>query len=58
VVEGAPEAVTEEVSAEDAVALARRYVAEGLSASEAAKRAAAESGRRKGEIYKQLTTEG
>lgn len=57
VVEGAPETVAEEVSPEDAVALARRYVAEGMSASEAAKRAAAESGRRKGEIYKQLTTE-
>lgn len=57
VVEGAPETAAEEVSPEDAVALARRYVAEGLSASEAAKRAAAESGRRKGEIYKQLTTE-
>ncbi len=57
VVEGAPQTVGEEVSAEEAVALARCYVAEGMSASEAAKRAAAESGRRKGEIYKQLTTE-
>ncbi len=57
VVEGAPAVSDEEVSAEEAVALARRYVAEGLSASEAAKRAAAESGRRKGEIYKRLTTE-
>ncbi|MBE6768162.1 MAG: 16S rRNA (cytidine(1402)-2'-O)-methyltransferase [Ruminococcaceae bacterium] len=57
VVEGAPEAAERQVSAEEAVALARRYVAEGMSASEAAKRAAAESGRRKGEIYKQLTAE-
>ncbi|MBO5797476.1 MAG: 16S rRNA (cytidine(1402)-2'-O)-methyltransferase, partial [Clostridia bacterium] len=57
VVEGAPEEEKTEQSPEDALALARRYVAEGASASEAAKRAAAETGRRKGEIYKQLTTE-
>ena len=57
VVEGAPEEEKTEQSPEDALALARRYVAEGASASEAAKRAAAETGRRKGEIYKQLTAE-
>ena len=57
VVEGAPEEEKTEHTVDDALALARRYVAEGASASEAAKRAAAETGRRKGEIYKQLTTE-
>ena len=36
---------------EQAVALAHAYAAEGLPATEAAKRAASESGRRKGEIY-------
>lgn len=39
------------VSLEDAVALAREYAAEGLSQSEAAKRAAKETGRRRNEIY-------
>lgn len=39
---------------QDAVALARSYLAEGLSASEAAKRAAAETGRRKSEIYREI----
>jgi 16S rRNA (cytidine1402-2'-O)-methyltransferase len=41
-------------SEEDAVALARSYLVEGLSASEAAKRAASETGRKKGEIYREL----
>jgi 16S rRNA (cytidine1402-2'-O)-methyltransferase len=41
-------------SVEDAVALARGYVAEGKSPSRAAARAARESGRKKGEIYARL----
>ncbi|WBY63601.1 MAG: Ribosomal RNA small subunit methyltransferase I [Thermocaproicibacter melissae] len=53
VVEGA-EKKDEPKSEEDAVALARSYLAEGLSASEAAKRAASETGRKKGEIYREL----
>ena len=40
---------------EDAVALARGYLEDGLSVSEAAKRAASETGRKKGEIYRELT---
>ena len=38
-----------------AVALARGYLAEGMSASEAAKKAAAATGLKKGDIYKKLT---
>ena len=54
VVEGA-EKKDETKPEEDAVALARGYLADGLSVSEAAKRAASETGRRKGEIYRELT---
>lgn len=39
---------------QDAVALARSYLAEGLSVSEAAKRAAAETGRRKSDLYREI----
>jgi 16S rRNA (cytidine1402-2'-O)-methyltransferase len=39
---------------EDALALAGRYLAEGMTASEAARRAAAETGRAKREIYSLL----
>lgn len=38
----------------DAVKLAEEYRAQGLSASEAAKRAAVETGRKKGEIYREI----
>lgn len=41
-----------EYTLEDATALAKKYVDEGLSASLAAKRAASETGIKKGEIYK------
>jgi 16S rRNA (cytidine1402-2'-O)-methyltransferase len=54
VVEGAKKK-DEPKSEEDAVALARSYLEEGLSVSEAAKRAASETGRKKGEIYRELT---
>lgn len=57
VVEGAPPDAAPGTE-RDAVALAREYLADGLSASEAAKRAAAETGRRKGEIYRELARGG
>lgn len=55
VVAGAAPAQTKEVPVPDAVALAREYVEAGASASEAAKRAAAETGMKKGDIYRRLT---
>jgi 16S rRNA (cytidine1402-2'-O)-methyltransferase len=57
VVEGAPQKCEPEPE-QDAFALARAYLADGLSASEAAKRAAAETGRRKSEIYRELARGG
>lgn len=54
VIAGAPEPEPEALPEQDAVALARSYLAEGLSVSEAAKRAAAETGRRKSEIYREI----
>ncbi len=53
IVEGAPE-VREEYTSEDAVKIAKKLMAEGLSASSAAKEAAAVTGVKKGEIYKQM----
>ena len=41
----------------DCITLARNYLAEGMSASEAAKKAAKESGMKKGDIYKALVEE-
>ncbi len=41
----------------DGISLARTYLSEGMSSSEAAKRAAKESGMKKGDIYKALTEE-
>ena len=46
---------TSEYTLEDAVKLARDYMAEGNSASSAAKTAAAETGFKKGDIYKLIT---
>lgn len=57
VVEGAAPAVQEAASPDEAAARARRYMDEGASASEAAKRAAAECGLHKSEVYKLLTKE-
>ena len=54
VVEGAPYTKPEPETEQDAVALAKKYLAEGLSASEAAKRAASETGRKKNEVYREL----
>lgn len=47
----------EEISLEDAVSLAKVYMAGGLSVSMAAKQAAKETGVKKGEIYKALQEE-
>lgn len=41
----------------DGITLAKNYLAEGMSASEAAKKAAKESGMKKGDIYKALMEE-
>ena len=55
VIEGAAPAEAPAVTLEEAAALAADYAAEGLPASEAARRAAAETGCKKGEIYRLLT---
>lgn len=57
VVEGAAPTESPAFTPEQAVSLARDYVAEGLSASDAARKAAAESGLKKGDIYRLLTKE-
>lgn len=57
VIEGAA-ARSDELSPQDAIAAARRFVDEGMSASEAAKRAAAMSGLSKGDIYRELINHG
>lgn len=43
---------------EDAVSLAKELAADGLSASEAAKQAAAQTGIKKGEIYRRMAENG
>ncbi len=55
VVGGAAPAEAPPMTPEDALALAQDYVQEGVSPSEAAKRAAAETGCKKGDIYRLLT---
>ena len=57
VIEGAAPAEAPAVTLEEAAALAADYAAEGLPASEAARRAAAETGCKKGEIYRLLTVQ-
>ena len=54
IVEGAAPTEAPALTPEQAAALARGYVEEGLSTSEAAKRAAAETGLKKGDIYRLL----
>ncbi|MDR1463916.1 MAG: 16S rRNA (cytidine(1402)-2'-O)-methyltransferase [Oscillospiraceae bacterium] len=54
VLAGCPPAETAPVPLEDAAALARSYASDGLPPSEAARRAAKETGRPKGEIYRLL----
>ena len=55
VIEGAPAPEREAAPAQDAAQLARAYLSQGLSASAAAKRAAAETGRKKSDLYRSLT---
>lgn len=55
VVEGAAPAPPEKADVEDGAALAASYMQDGMSASEAAKRAAAETGLKKGELYRRIT---
>ena len=57
VVEGATPAEKEAATPEQAAQLAKAYVAEGMSPSEAAKTAAAECGLKKGDVYKLLIKE-
>lgn len=57
VVGGAPAEERQALTPEEAARIAERYVAQGMSASEAAKRAAAESGCKKGDIYRLLIQE-
>ena len=54
VIEGAPVPVEEPLTLEEAIELARTFLEEGASVSEAAKRAAKESGHSKAEIYKKI----
>lgn len=55
ILEGGKEEVKEEMTLSEAVDLANNYIAEGIKASDAAKKAAAESGLKKNEIYRELT---
>lgn len=57
VIEGAAPAADTPRTPAEAAAIARAYVDEGLSASDAAKKAAAETGVKKGDIYRLLTKE-
>jgi len=58
IVGGAEKCTKEEtLTVEQAVALARDYVEDGMSPASAAKQAAAETGHRKNEIYKRLVEE-
>lgn len=54
VVEGARPAAMETVTPEQAAVLARKWTAQGASLSEAARQAAAETGLKKGDIYRLL----
>ena len=54
IIGGAPEVDVTEYTFEQAVELASELKAKGLSASEAAKQAASETGYKKGEIYRQM----
>lgn len=54
VVEGAPAPEKTEFTLEDAVEIAAALIEEGASASDAAKQAAAETGLKKGEIYRAM----
>ena len=55
IVEGAAPAEKTAATPEQAAELAKRYLAEGMSPSEAAKTAAAECGLKKGDVYRLIT---
>ena len=55
IVAGAPEETAESLPLEEGVKLALSYVSDGMPASKAAKRAAAETGGNRGEIYKAIS---
>ncbi len=57
VIEGAAPAESTPLTPEEAAETARSYMQEGLSTSDAAKKAAAETGVKKGDIYRLLTKE-
>ena len=57
VIEGASAPERTEYTLEDAVELARGYASDGLSASDAAKQAAADTGLKKGDIYRAILDE-
>jgi 16S rRNA (cytidine1402-2'-O)-methyltransferase len=57
VLEGAVPVVEEKLTTEQAVKRAEHYVEKGMSLSEAAKKAAAETGIKKGDIYRQMVKE-
>lgn len=57
IIAGKPESEEEEITLADAVSLARVYMEEGLGISMAAKKAAKETGIKKGDIYKELQEE-
>ena len=54
VLEGAPEVKKQEFTLEDAVALARKMTCEGMKSTQAAKEAAAATGIKKNDIYREL----
>lgn len=54
VINGAEAPKPQEFTSDDAVALAQSFIKDGLSASEAAKKAAAQTGLKKGDIYRAL----
>ena len=55
VVEGAAPAIPEKATPEEADALAAKLMDQGLSASDAARQAATETGLKKGDIYRRIT---
>lgn len=55
VIEGMPECEDEQISLDEAIELARVYMNDGLGASMAAKKAAKETGHKKGDIYKAIS---
>lgn len=57
VISGKVDSTEDEYSLSDAVALAKRYINDGLGVSAAAKQAAKETGIKKGDIYKELQEE-